>query len=89
MTTELDCVIWKPDLVKMLGVGPQCIRVWVKAGKLPKPDVDLSMRTKGWRMSSLRAAGINLVYPVRESLQHDAALRQVGGVVVGPSHGVV
>lgn len=88
-TQELDCVIWKPDLAKALKVGPQCIRVWVKAGKLPKPDVDLSMRTKGWRMSSLRAAGINLVYPVRESLQHDAPLGQVGGVVVGAPDGVV
>jgi len=58
---ELDRVIWRPDLAVMLGVGSQCVRKWVKAGRLPKPDVDLSQRTKGWRMSTLRAAGINLI----------------------------
>jgi hypothetical protein len=33
----------------------------MRDGKLPLPDVALSHRTKGWRMSTLLAAGINLV----------------------------
>ena len=32
----------------------------MKANKLPPPDVDLSQRTRGWRLSTLRAAGIGL-----------------------------
>jgi hypothetical protein len=31
------------------------------AGKLPAPDVDISQRTRGWKLSTLRAAGINLM----------------------------
>jgi hypothetical protein len=34
----------------------------MRDGKLPEPDVALSHRTKGWRMSTLQAAGINLVF---------------------------
>lgn len=56
-----DRVIWRQDLCKMMGVGSQCVRLWIKAGKLPEPDIDLSLRTKGWRLSTLQAAGIGLV----------------------------
>lgn len=56
-----DRVIWRPDLCTMLGVGSQCVREWIKKGKLPQPDIDLSTRTKGWRMSTLHAAGIKLI----------------------------
>lgn len=48
--TEPDRVIWRPDLATMLGVGSACVREWIKQGKLPAPDVDLSQRTKGWRL---------------------------------------
>lgn len=57
----IDRVIWRQELCVMMGVGSQCIREWLKAGKLPKPDIDLSLRTKGWRLSTLQAAGIGLV----------------------------
>jgi hypothetical protein len=58
---EIDRVIWRPDLQREMRVGGETVRRWIIAGKLPKPDVDLSRRTKGWRLSTLRAAGINLV----------------------------
>lgn len=58
---EEDRVIWRPDLCKMLGVGSQCVREWIKKGKLPKPDIDLSTRTKGWRLSTLHRAGVRLI----------------------------
>ena len=58
---EIDRVIWRPDLCIMMGVGSQCLSTWIKAGKLPPPDVALSQRTMGWRLSTLHAAGINLV----------------------------
>lgn len=60
--TETDRVIWRPDLYAMLGgVTSSCVTKWLKNGTLPKPDVALSRKTMGWRLSTLRAAGVNLV----------------------------
>ncbi len=56
-----DRVIWRSDLCVLLGVGSEAIRRWMKSGKLPAPDVALSARTMGWRLSTLRAAGIGLL----------------------------
>lgn len=58
--TDSDQVIWRRDLEQKLNVGSETIRRWMKSGKLPKPDVDISRRTRGWRLSTLRTAGINL-----------------------------
>lgn len=55
-----DRVIWRPDLQELLQVTSETLRRWLLAGKLPAPDVDISRRTKGWKLSTLRAAGINL-----------------------------
>lgn len=55
-----DRVIWRPDLQTMIGVHSETVRRWLKAGKLPAPDVHLSQKTLGWRVSTLRAAGINI-----------------------------
>lgn len=55
-----DRVIWRPDLQEKMGVSSNTIRRWMLEGKLPPPDVDLSRRTRGWRLSTLREAGINL-----------------------------
>jgi predicted DNA-binding transcriptional regulator AlpA len=57
---EIDRVIWRKDLMAILGVTTVCMSIWLKAGKFPKPDVDISQKAKGWRISTLRAAGINL-----------------------------
>lgn len=54
-------VIWRPDLQVQLNVTLRTIRRWIISGKLPPPDVDISRRTKGWRLSTLHAAGIRLV----------------------------
>ena len=56
-----DRVIWRCELARLLGVGSECIRRYIKTGKIPPPDVDLSLRTRGWRLSTLRKAGIGLV----------------------------
>ncbi len=55
-----DTVIWRKDLAKRLQCSSETIRKWMASGKLPKPDVDLSLKTRGWKLSTLRAAGINL-----------------------------
>ncbi|ROR23013.1 hypothetical protein EC845_1926 [Comamonas sp. BIGb0124] len=56
-----DRVLYRNDLSEELRVGSECIRRWMRAGKLPPPDVYVSRKTIGWRLSTLRAAGINLV----------------------------
>ena len=60
LNTVLDRVIWRQDLQQALGVSSNTMRLWIKHGKLPKPDVNLSSRTTGWKMSTLRTADINL-----------------------------
>lgn len=57
---EQDRVIWRPDLQKMMGVTSETVRRWMKAKRLPKPDVAMSSKTLGWRVSTLRNAGINI-----------------------------
>lgn len=59
--TALDSIIWRAELRSRLGnVSSETIRVWMKAGKLPAPDIKLSARTMGWKLSTLRTAGIDL-----------------------------
>lgn len=55
-----DPVIWRADLARRMQRSSETLRQWIKAGKLPKPDVDLSQKTRGWKLSTLRAAGIDL-----------------------------
>lgn len=60
-TASPDRVILRKDLGETLGVCSETIRRWMLTGKLPKPDINLSRRTRGWKLSTLRAAGIDLV----------------------------
>lgn len=55
-----DRVIWRREIQTAACVTSETIRRWMRDGKLPAPDVNLSCRTKGWRESTLRAAGIRL-----------------------------
>lgn len=56
-----DRLVLRSDLTKALSVTSETLRVWLKSGKLPKPDVALSRRTMGWRLSTLQSAGIRLL----------------------------
>lgn len=59
---EPDRMIWRRDLRDYFGgVSDETIRRWIKQGKLPKPDIDFSMRTRGWKLSTLRKAGIQII----------------------------
>lgn len=62
-TEEIDYVIWRKDFQATMQVTSETVRRWIKAKKLPEPDVYMSLKTMGWRMSTLRASGINIVYP--------------------------
>lgn len=59
-TEELDRVIWRQDLQDLMHVTSETMRRWINGGKLPAPDVAISRRTMAWKLSTLRAAGINL-----------------------------
>lgn len=55
-----DRVIWRQELQSTFGVTSETVRRWLKAGKIPAPDVSMSRKTHGWRLSTLRGHGINL-----------------------------
>ena len=55
-----DKVIWRRELEAMMAVSSETMRRWIKAGKLPKPDVAMTQKTMGWRVSTLHSFGINL-----------------------------
>lgn len=55
-----DPVIWRSDLQTKMGVTSNTVRRWILSGKLPPPDINISRRTKGWRLETLREAGIRL-----------------------------
>jgi predicted DNA-binding transcriptional regulator AlpA len=58
--SEDDPVIYRRDLYASLRVSSETIRRWLKEKKLPAPDVRLSQRTLGWKLSTLRGAGIKI-----------------------------
>lgn len=59
--TVPDRVIYRADLPALFGVSSETVRRWIRANKLPPPDVAITQRTVGWRMSTLQAAGIGIV----------------------------
>lgn len=61
MSEAIDRVIYRADFQQMMNVSSETIRQWMKQGKLPKPDVAITARTLGWRLSTLQAAGIGIV----------------------------
>jgi len=60
-TPSTDRIIYRRELCTLTGVGSEAIRRWIKANKLPPPDVAISQKTMGWRLSTLQAAGIGLI----------------------------
>jgi hypothetical protein len=56
-----DRVILRLDLRRQFGVRNETIRAWIKTGKLPPLDVNITRRIQGWRLSTLREHGINIV----------------------------
>ncbi len=61
-TTPKDRIVWRSEICKLAGgVTSETVRRWMKSGKLPPPDVSLSLKTKGWKLSTLHTAGIGLI----------------------------
>jgi hypothetical protein len=53
-------IIKRSDLPKRLGVHTDTVRRMVKTKRLPNYDVNLSAKTRGWKASTLRAAGVDV-----------------------------
>lgn len=53
-------IIWRADLPALFHKSDETIRKWIKAGKLPQPDVQLSLQSRGWKVRTLHAAGIKI-----------------------------
>lgn len=53
-----DQVIWRSDLPRLAGVSTQTVSRWARQNRLPKADVHITQKTYGWRLSTLREAGI-------------------------------
>lgn len=60
MRTPEEPLVFPADICAALKVGPEALSRWLKQGKVPKPDVDISQRVRAWKPSTLRAAGFNL-----------------------------
>lgn len=56
-----DRLVWRAEICEKMNVGSEAVRRWIKDGKLPRPDVSITRRTKCWKLSTLRAAGIGLL----------------------------
>lgn len=57
---ESDRIIWRDELQTKLQRSTDTIRRWVKVGKLPKPDYEMSRASIGWNLSTLHQHGIKL-----------------------------
>lgn len=55
-----DTIIRKRDLRERLQIHPDTLRRWLRDKKLPEPDVRMSLKTTGWKRSTLEAAGLKL-----------------------------
>lgn len=60
MSHTEDPIYTRASIMERLGVSRETIRQWIKAKKLPPPDVAISRKTTGWKRSTLAAAGVNL-----------------------------
>ncbi|CAB5220706.1 hypothetical protein UFOVP241_20 [uncultured Caudovirales phage] len=54
-----DIPLFPADLMKMLGIKhPNTLRLKIKSGQIPEPDVQLTQKTRYWHRSSLVKAGL-------------------------------
>lgn len=60
MDNTEDRIIYRHDLREILQVTSETLRRWAESGKLPPPDVNFSLKCRGWKLSTLRKAGINI-----------------------------
>jgi len=55
-----DPIVWREDLQVVLRISSETVRRWLKSNKLPKPDIYPTRKTMGWKLSTLRGAGLDI-----------------------------
>ena len=56
----IDRIIYRSELPSLVSRNTETIRQWIKRGVLPPYDLNLSRKTCGWKLSTLRASGIDI-----------------------------
>jgi hypothetical protein len=52
-------VMFRPEFTRRVQKSAETVRRWLKAGKLPRPDVDGGRYCQGWKLSTLKDAGFD------------------------------
>ena len=60
MTEPTDYIVYSRELREMLQISSETVKNWMKSGKLPGFDINLSTKTRGWRLSTLKRNGVNV-----------------------------
>lgn len=56
---DQDIPVFPADMMKLLGIKhPNTLRIRIKSGQIPEPDVKITQKTKYWFRSSLVKAGL-------------------------------
>jgi hypothetical protein len=55
-----DRVVYRAEMMRALDCCSRTLTRYVRDEKLPAPDVRLTLQKQGWRISTLRAHGVNL-----------------------------
>jgi hypothetical protein len=54
-----DGIIWRDELQERLGgVSTKTLKRYIDAGRLPPPDLRISLKRVGWKFSTLAKAGL-------------------------------
>lgn len=57
--SHYEIPIFQADLMALLGIKhPNTLRLQIKAGRVPGPDVRITQKTKYWHRASLVKAGL-------------------------------
>ncbi len=56
----IEPIIWRREVQQALGVTGETMRTYLRNGKLPALDVNLSTHKQGWYAATLAEAGIKI-----------------------------
>lgn len=60
-----DRVVYREELARLADVQSDTLTKWIKAKRIPAPEVAVSRKRQGWKASTLRALGY--VVPISQS----------------------
>lgn len=57
--STMEIPIFAPDIMKLLGIRhPNTLRLKIKSGQIPAPDVRITQKTRYWHRETLVKAGL-------------------------------